>query len=184
MRVPNAEQLLAIKNSGGVTLAAGAGAGKTFVLVEHLIHRLETIFTVDLKKHWDDECVAKLQDKMLKIVMITFTKKAAGELSTRIQERIELMTHNLSNDNNASFELKFWDQVQKNLHLISVSTIHSFCQKVLSQKIVHLPVGSFDLVDDIVYADKIRRLFVQYLEMHQALYEKETLLFRPTKVCS
>lgn len=177
MRVPNAEQLLAIKNSGGVTLAAGAGAGKTFVLVEHLIHRLETIFTVDLKKHWDDECVAKLQDKMLKIVMITFTKKAAGELSTRIQERIELMTHNLSNDNNASFELKFWDQVQKNLHLISVSTIHSFCQKVLSQKIVHLPVGSFDLVDDIVYADKIRRLFVQYLEMHQALYEKETLLF-------
>lgn len=175
MRTPNIEQLLAIKNKGGVTLAAGAGAGKTFVLVEHLVHRLDAIFHDDLQKVWNEKSISILQDKMLKIVMITFTKKAAGELATRIQERIELML-NSAEEMDASAS-SFWDQVQKNLHLISVSTIHSFCQKVLNQKIVHLPVGNFDVVDDIIYTDKIRKLFVQFLELHQGEYKKETLLF-------
>lgn len=175
MRTPNPEQLLAIKNKGGVTLAAGAGAGKTFVLVEHLIHRLECIFREDLKQTWDEKSISLLQDKMLKIVMITFTKKAAGELATRIEERIELyLNSSVATDSHAA---AFWEQVQKNLHLISVSTIHSFCQKVLNQKIVHLPVGSFDVVDDIIYSDKIRKLFVQFLDLHQSEYQKETLLF-------
>ena len=35
-RSPNAEQLLAIEHQGGVLLRAGAGSGKTFVLVEHI----------------------------------------------------------------------------------------------------------------------------------------------------
>ena len=41
IKVPNDEQELAIKHHGGVLLSAGAGAGKTFVLVEHIKHLLE-----------------------------------------------------------------------------------------------------------------------------------------------
>ena len=37
-RSPNAEQLLAIEHQGGVLLRAGAGSGKTFVLVEHIVY--------------------------------------------------------------------------------------------------------------------------------------------------
>ena len=41
MREPNREQLEAIRSRGGVCLSAGAGSGKTFVIVEHLISYLK-----------------------------------------------------------------------------------------------------------------------------------------------
>ena len=48
-REPNAEQQKAIEHTGGVSLSAGAGSGKTFVLVEH-------IYSLTMKKllrvHW------------------------------------------------------------------------------------------------------------------------------------
>ena len=36
-RTPNAEQEMAIFHNGGKLLSAGAGSGKTFVLIEHLV---------------------------------------------------------------------------------------------------------------------------------------------------
>ena len=36
MSNPNPEQKLAIEHHGGVLLKAGAGSGKTFVLIEHI----------------------------------------------------------------------------------------------------------------------------------------------------
>ena len=38
VREPNEEQKVAIQHDGGVLLSAGAGSGKTFVLVEHIVH--------------------------------------------------------------------------------------------------------------------------------------------------
>ena len=38
MRTPNEEQKKAIEHQGNVLLSAGAGSGKTFVLVEHVIY--------------------------------------------------------------------------------------------------------------------------------------------------
>ena len=38
MSTANAEQLPAIHHTRGVLLKAGAGSGKTFVLVEHMLH--------------------------------------------------------------------------------------------------------------------------------------------------
>jgi superfamily I DNA/RNA helicase len=49
-RSPNAEQLLAIEHEGGVLLRAGAGSGKTFVLVEHIVY---------LTKKWIQEYKSK-----------------------------------------------------------------------------------------------------------------------------
>ncbi len=40
LRTPNDEQKLAIEHNGGFLLEAGAGSGKTFVLVEHTIFLL------------------------------------------------------------------------------------------------------------------------------------------------
>ena len=39
MRSPNTEQKFAIESHGGV-LSAGAGSGKTFVLIEHTFNKL------------------------------------------------------------------------------------------------------------------------------------------------
>ena len=35
---PNDEQRVAVEHTGGVLLSAGAGSGKTFVLVEHMVY--------------------------------------------------------------------------------------------------------------------------------------------------
>ena len=40
-RTPNAEQLQAINSKNGVLLSAGAGSGKTFVIIEHLLCLIE-----------------------------------------------------------------------------------------------------------------------------------------------
>ena len=37
----NEEQLQAIESSGGVILEAGAGSGKTFVIIEHLLKKIK-----------------------------------------------------------------------------------------------------------------------------------------------
>lgn len=77
MSSANAEQLPAIHHSGGVLLKAGAGSGKTFVLVEHVLH---------LTRQWRDEWLQDqresfadfLNRKYAATVLMTFTKLAAG----------------------------------------------------------------------------------------------------------
>src|SRR5574343_166387 len=87
MPAPNPEQLRAIRHSGGMILNAGAGSGKTFVLVEHLLFLIEGFFEQN-KTIAGEELAKKLAKLFSKMVFMTFTKKAAGELSGRIREAI------------------------------------------------------------------------------------------------
>ena len=65
------EQARAIDDRrGSLLLAAGAGSGKTSVLVERLVRAVR------------DDGVP-----LSEVLAITFTEKAAGELRTRVQER-------------------------------------------------------------------------------------------------
>jgi ATP-dependent exoDNAse (exonuclease V) beta subunit len=67
----NAEQLAAIEESGLVFVSAGAGTGKTTVLVERYVKAVvERGFGVDA------------------ILVITYTERAAGELKQRIRARL------------------------------------------------------------------------------------------------
>ena len=85
-RTPNAEQLKAINHDGGVLLKAGAGSGKTFVLVEHICH-LTAIWISEFKKRQDSNFEEFLRKKFSEVVMMTFTKKAAGEMNIRLNDR-------------------------------------------------------------------------------------------------
>jgi ATP-dependent helicase/nuclease subunit A len=67
---PNAEQLAAIEAGGLVFVSAGAGTGKTTVLVERFLRALERGVDVD------------------SILVITYTERAAGELRSRIRSRL------------------------------------------------------------------------------------------------
>ncbi len=77
---PNAEQLAAIDESGVVFVSAGAGTGKTTVLVERFVRAV-----VDRGVSLDG------------LLVITYTERAAGELRARIRARlVELGCHELA----------------------------------------------------------------------------------------
>jgi len=78
----NAEQLSAIEASGAVFVSAGAGTGKTTVLVERYVRAVcERGLGVDA------------------VLVITYTERAAGELRERIRERLrELGRRDLARD--------------------------------------------------------------------------------------
>lgn len=78
----NAEQLSAIEASGAVFVSAGAGTGKTTVLVERYARAV---------------CERGLGVES--VLVITYTERAAGELRERIRERLrELGRRDLARD--------------------------------------------------------------------------------------
>jgi ATP-dependent helicase/nuclease subunit A len=87
VEAPNREQLRAIEESGVVFVSAGAGTGKTTVIVERFCRAVcERGFGVD------------------SILVITYTERAAGELRGRIRKRLqELGRHELARDLDAAW---------------------------------------------------------------------------------
>ncbi len=98
-RTPNPEQSAAIEARGDVFLSAGAGTGKTSVLVERF--------------------AAAVCDEGLdveSILVITYTKRAAGELRARIRAALR---------ERGRFDLA------RALDGAWISTIHGFCNRIL-----------------------------------------------------
>jgi len=87
VEAPNREQLRAIEESGVVFVSAGAGTGKTTVIVERFCRAVcERGLDVD------------------SILVITYTERAAGELRGRIRRRLhELERHDLARDLDAAW---------------------------------------------------------------------------------
>lgn len=124
-RSPNAEQLKAIEHQGGVLLRAGAGSGKTFVLVEHILY---------LTRLWMNEYKAKpvggfedfIRQKFSQVVMMTFTKKAAGEMSIRLTEKFQETSLETGSDQ------EYWKIANEVLPMLMVTTIDGFCRKLIT----------------------------------------------------
>ena len=122
----SSEQKKAIEHTGGVLLQAGAGSGKTFVLVQHIgfiilkfIKKNSSLKSEEFKFH--------LGSYLNSIVLMTFTKKAAGELSVRLTKYIE---DRVLND---SAYKKEWQLVYECIDYLFIGTIHGFCQKIIDQ---------------------------------------------------
>ncbi len=99
VRAPNPEQQAAIDEAGVVFVSAGAGTGKTTVLVERFVR-----------------AVADRGMGLESVLVITYTERAAGELRTRIRERLlELDRVDLARDIERAW----------------ISTIHGFCNRLL-----------------------------------------------------
>jgi len=94
------EQARAIdRRDGSVLVSAGAGTGKTSVLVERFVRAV-----------LDDACPVE------SILAITFTEKAAAQLTGRVRRRfLELGQAELARESEAAW----------------ISTIHGFCARVL-----------------------------------------------------
>lgn len=124
-RSPNAEQLLAIQHHGGVLLRAGAGSGKTFVLVEHIVYLTQS-WIEEFKKSPKGYFEEFIRHKFSQIVMMTFTKKAAGEMSIRLTERFIDIAKNSSEDQ------ENWKIANESLPMLMVTTIDGFCRKLIT----------------------------------------------------
>jgi ATP-dependent helicase/nuclease subunit A len=99
VETPNREQLAAIEEQGVVFVSAGAGTGKTTVLVERFVN-----------------AVCKRGLSLDSVLVITYTERAAGELRSRIRERLaELGRHDLAREIDRAW----------------ISTIHGFCSRLL-----------------------------------------------------
>jgi len=97
--VLNEEQLAAVEAEGSVFVSAGAGTGKTSVLVERYVR-----------------AVCERGIDVESILVITYTRKAAGELRTRIRAALrERGRHDLARDLDGAW----------------ISTIHGFCSRLL-----------------------------------------------------
>jgi ATP-dependent exoDNAse (exonuclease V) beta subunit len=124
-RSPNPEQLLAINHTGGVLLKAGAGSGKTFVLVEHIYYLCGTWIEFFKKKSFGSfEDHIRLH--FSQVVMMTFTKKAAGEMSIRLAEKFQQLALEESEDQS------YWIIINDHLPLLLVTTIDGFCRKLIT----------------------------------------------------
>ncbi len=95
----NAEQRAAVEASGQVFVSAGAGTGKTTVLVERFVRAV---------------CEAGLD--VGSILVITYTRKAAGELRSRIR---------------AALHERGRPDLARELDGAWISTIHGFCSRLL-----------------------------------------------------
>ncbi len=106
----NSNQLQAIEiRNNNILVSAAAGSGKTAVLVERIIKRI-----LDPKDPLDLE----------KVLMVTYTEAAAGEMRQRIGKALQ---KELSENRDSQF-------LRKQLALLNkaaISTIHSFCLKLI-----------------------------------------------------
>ena len=150
---PTAEQSLAIKTHGRpLVVEAGAGTGKTWVLVERFIYLLET------HPDWPLES----------IIAITFTDKAAREMRARLRKAIEERAIR-------GLETGRWQEHRLNLDRMQVSTIHSLCSRILRENAIALGIDpGFQVLDqqeaDLLKEDAIRSTFIALDEKaHPAL---------------
>ena len=146
-RVANSEQQTAIAHQGGVLLSAGAGSGKTFVLVEHLIYLL-TEFD-ERNGHLEKLLLEKkLKTFLSSIVYMTFTNKAASELESRIKQKISPCDDSY-----------FWSLVAKNIDSLNITTIDGFCYKIINAGMLAGIAPITNIMDNLGLSYKIKKLF-------------------------
>lgn len=119
------EQKQAIeKKNANILVAAGAGSGKTTVLVSRIINKV-LVDNVDIDK----------------LLVVTFTNAAASEMKERLLTKLyDEIDHHPENAN-----------LQKQINLINhahISTIHSFCLDVIRNNFFELGISANFRVGD------------------------------------
>ena len=140
------EQEQAIYEKGcNILVAAGAGSGKTAVLVERIIHKI-----VDEKIDID------------RILVVTFTNAAASEMRERVLEAIYKKIEENPGD----------EHLQRQVILLSKSnicTIHSFCLDIIKNHFYELDIpASFKIGEqaelELLKQDALEELFERKYE--------------------
>ncbi len=104
----NDQKVAATSTGAEVVVSAGAGSGKTSLLVGRYLHQVMTRGV-------------PLQE----IVAITFTNKAADQMKARIARRVPELVQRYPE------HAELWSGLAERIHIAPISTIHSFCNSIL-----------------------------------------------------
>ncbi len=117
---PTESQKRALDLDRSLCVTAGAGAGKTWVLVERYLKLLENGV------------------KVSQILALTFTEKAAAEMKERVRKAI------------SENEGEVWKERLDEFNWCSISTFHSFCSNLIRQyPLVSGVAPRFQVLDDV-----------------------------------
>ena len=144
------EQLAVVTNRGGTLLvSAAAGSGKTKVLVDRVLKRVE-----------EEQC------NIDSFLMITFTQAAAAELRGKLVEQLSKRLAERPDDHHLQRQMN-------RVYLAQISTVHAFCAAILRDyaHLLDLP-GDFRICDDQEAQTMSRRAMEHILEEAYAAGEK------------
>ncbi|MBI3417118.1 MAG: UvrD-helicase domain-containing protein, partial [Verrucomicrobia bacterium] len=109
-------QQQAVAADGNVLVMAGAGTGKTRTLVERCVHRVMS-----------GAC------SLDEILMVTFTEAAAAEMRQRIRTRLEEESARAPENERLAEQIALLD-------LAHISTLHSFCLRLVREHFYELEI--------------------------------------------
>ena len=122
-----------------VLVTAGAGSGKTFVLVRRFVEILQK--HPELSVH--------------NLLAVTYTRKAANEMRTRIKARLKEL-YEKAKENNAQEQIR-WHQCLSDMDSAYIGTIHSLCQTILRSFTVDIGLDpQIEILDEIERAQIIQ----------------------------
>src|SRR6056297_3218847 len=143
------EQEHALVQNRNVAITAGAGTGKTTTLTERYVKVLKD----------NPELTPE------NIVTITFTRKAAAELTERVRDEIYTRLAGVASPE----AYHRWRSVLDDLEEGYVHTIHAFCTRILRERAVEAPVPlGFDVLDEEGASALQREVVTEFLETHDS----------------
>lgn len=142
-----------------VLVSAGAGSGKTHVLVERYVEILNSdpMLTID------------------NLIAVTFTRKAAGEMRTRLKVRFKGLS-----DETGSVR---WRQCLADIDAARIGTIHSLCESILRAFPAESGIDpQFEVIDEVTQAELMEESINQ--TFREAIMENkpELILFEELNI--
>jgi len=157
------------------TVSASAGSGKTWLLITRIVRLL-----IDGAEPGN-------------IIALTFTRKAAGEMQIRLNERLfEMATANEkelidllqligcdTTEPNKTIAAGLYEKLMHSLYPVRIQTFHSFCQDILSRFPLEadIPPG-FELLEDssLLERQAWQMLFDEARSSKQLNHELDTIM--------
>lgn len=105
-----------------VCVSAGAGSGKTTILIERIVRLLEN------REVWPDG-----RPQLDRIAAITFTEAAAAEMKARLRRKFRAYAAQEDKEG-----MSFWRDMERQVEGTRITTIHSFCASLLREYALHI----------------------------------------------
>ena len=138
-----------------VLVSAGAGSGKTMVLVERYIEVL---------RNDDDSTISD-------IIAVTFTRKAAEEMRSRLKLRLKQISAEAE-----PAQKKRWSKLLADVDRARIGTIHSLCESILKSFPAEAGIDpQFELLDELSRAELINESVEDALQSMFAAPTEEQL---------
>lgn len=138
-------------------ISASAGTGKTYTLTNYYIGILE---------YYEKTGESDIVDR---IIAVTFTNKAANEMKDRIVREIQKKLSALSESDKT---YKYWKDVYRNMSRAIISTIDSFCRRVLIEQNIEAGVDpNFKIINELKQRRLIDRATQKAIQISFEIYD-------------